>query len=229
MSMWEPFTAQARDAMVEAQKVAEQHGDSLISQHHIFIAISDAPDVAQIFAAMGVDRDRIQKAGKTALGEEGVAVTKEMTFTSEAKRMIEFAFDNARKLDNSFIGAEHLALGYIDLGRKDTQIISDLEIDPEQFRALLVASLEKKPKHSAGAPPRAQSKHSLEDCFSWVGRRKFGALLPEAMWDALSGAAAEKDVGAAIAYAFLIAHQNGWSAEQTASHVLEAAKRRFQN
>lgn len=227
MSMWEPFTAQARDAMVQAQHVAERHGDSFISHHHILIAIADAPDVAQVFAAMGIGRDRIQEAGAKILGEEGGAPAKEMTFTSEAKRMIELAFDNARKLDNNFIGCEHLALGYVDLGPKYSQMIAALEIDAQKLRESMIASLEKKPKHREGAPPRAQSKHSLEECFTWLGGRNVADMRPDALWEAMLGAAAEKNLGAVLAYGFVIARLNGWQADETAQHILEAAKRRF--
>lgn len=229
MSMWEPFTEPGRRSIVRAQELAQEYGDAFIGHHHIFVALADDADVAEALSALGADRHRVAEAAENVLGEKSFTPVQEMVFTSEAKRMIELAFDNARKLNNNFIGPEHLALGYIALGPKYAQVIATLKIDADELHDLLVASLDKKPKHPERTASIAQSKHSLEDCFAWLGHRKVADLRPEALWDAVTGAAAEKNLGAALAYGFVLARLNGWSAGQTAQHILDEATKRFDN
>ncbi|GAC1571203.1 MAG: hypothetical protein NVS3B7_01000 [Candidatus Elarobacter sp.] len=107
MSMWEPFTEPARRAIVRAQQVAQMFGSPSIGTQHIIFALAENDDEVGRLLATAVDRTAIREL----LGGVSIAPTLEMVFSPGAKRTIELAFENARRLDHPYIGTMHLALG----------------------------------------------------------------------------------------------------------------------
>ena len=109
MSMWEPFSAPARRAVVRSQEVAQMFGAHFIGTEHMMFALAEADDPVGAALANAVDRDAIRRQ----LGEVSQAPVVEMVFTPGAKRSIELAFENARRLNHNYIGTGHIALGIL--------------------------------------------------------------------------------------------------------------------
>lgn len=130
MSLWEPFTGSARHAISRAQGVAQMFASHYIGTEHIAFALAeDDGEVGRIMAT-AIDRDAI----RTLLGGALTAPSAEMVFTPGAKRTIELAFENARRLDHSYIALAHLALGV--LGSDDCPPLVD-GADVKALRASL--------------------------------------------------------------------------------------------
>ncbi|HYW52696.1 MAG TPA: Clp protease N-terminal domain-containing protein [Dongiaceae bacterium] len=108
--MWEPFTEGSRRAVVRAQEVAQMFGNSFIGNEHLAFALAETDDDVGHLLANALDRDAI----RARLGTVRNAPPEEMVFTSGAKRTIEMAFENARRLNHNYIGSGHLALGMLD-------------------------------------------------------------------------------------------------------------------
>ncbi len=107
--MWEPFTVASRHAIVRAQEVAQMFGSPYIGVEHITFALAEGDDdVGRLFAT-SIDRDAIRER----LGAAGAMPNPHMVFTSGAKRTIELAFENARRLNHNYIGLAHVALGLL--------------------------------------------------------------------------------------------------------------------
>lgn len=109
MSMWEPFTSSARQAIFRAQEVAQMFASHFIGTEHIAFALAEGDDEVGRIMATAFDRDAIREL----LGGAQSPPSSEMVFTSGAKRTIELAFENARRLEHRYIGAAHLALGVL--------------------------------------------------------------------------------------------------------------------
>lgn len=216
MSMWAPFTEEARQSMVRAQEIAQQHRDAFISHHHLFVAIADDGEVARALSALGVDPERVRNATAQTLGEEAFTPVQEMVFTPEAKRMIELAFENARKLGNNFIAPEHLALAYVGLKEKHTQILTALEIDAEAFRKLLIASLNEKPKHFVESPSRG--KVTFEGVYRKAGNFE-GRRTSADLWHLVQSAAEQKDLAGVFTHALSIAVRESIAPDELLSHI----------
>jgi hypothetical protein len=107
--MWEPFTEDARQAIVRAQAVAQMFGSSTIGTEHLAFALDEGGDATATALAQSLDREAI----KQRLGVTRGAPSTEMVFSVSAKRAIESAFENARRLKHNFIGTPHLALGML--------------------------------------------------------------------------------------------------------------------
>ena len=109
MSLWEPFTGPARRAVVRAHQVAQMFGSPHIGVEHVAFALAEGDDAVANVLATAIDRDAIRER----LGIAGAMPKPDMVFTKGAKRTIELAFENARRLGHDFIGVPHLALGLL--------------------------------------------------------------------------------------------------------------------
>lgn len=226
MSMWEPFSDAARRSIVEAHQVAERFASPVISQEHLFVGIADAGEspAAQALASLGVSGERVDDAAGRVLksGEGGKG---EMAFTGDAKRVIERAFDEARRLQHRYIGAEHLLLGYLrEYGRK-SELMRELGLQPDVLKAKVLECIPQ------AVEPQTQtittSNQGLDDCYALLGGDNVPDLGVEAAWDALRNATAEKNLGAVLAYGFLIGRRSGLSASETAKQIIDEVMRRF--
>ncbi len=142
--MWEPFTEDARQAIVRAQAVAQMFGSSTIGTEHLAFALDEGGDATATALAQSLDREAI----KQRLGVARGAPSTEMAFAVSAKRAIEYAFENARRLGHHFIGPPHLALGM--LATDDPPPLVE-GVDPVMLRARLDAVAQSTPAPSAPA------------------------------------------------------------------------------
>ncbi len=109
--MWEPFSASARHAVVRAQQIAQMFGSSSIETQHVAFALAEGDDDVGHLLANALDRGAIRERLGVARG----APQTEMVFSADAKRIIEAAFAEARKLNHDFIASAHMALAVLDL------------------------------------------------------------------------------------------------------------------
>jgi ATP-dependent Clp protease ATP-binding subunit ClpA len=137
VSMWEPFSQSARRAVVRSQEVAQMFGAQFIGTQHMMFALAEADDAVGAALATAVDRDEIRRQ----LGEVSQVPSTEMVFAAGAKRSIELAFENARRLNHNHIGTAHIALGI--LGAEPPPLL------PGHDAATLRAALDQAATHDA--------------------------------------------------------------------------------
>jgi ATP-dependent Clp protease ATP-binding subunit ClpC len=144
MSLWEPFTEPARHAIVRAQQVAQMFASTYIGTEHIAFALAEGDDELGRLLTNAVDRERLREL----LGGARGFPKAEMVFTPGAKRTIELAFENARRLGPDYISASHLALGIL---ASDDGIPLRPDTNVERLRAELetVAGTERDRKDAA--------------------------------------------------------------------------------
>jgi ATP-dependent Clp protease ATP-binding subunit ClpC len=89
----------------------------------------------------------------------------EMQLTSRAKRVIDLAYDEARQLNNNYIGTEHLLLGLIREGEGlAARVLHKLGVDIERARRE-VMNLQEHEGHSAPASRPQRSRTPTLDEF----------------------------------------------------------------
>jgi len=110
MSMWEPFSEPGRSLIVSAQQIAKKAGHGYIGTEHILCALvrSDS-EVGRLMA------DAVDRAAIEANCTNGGGAVQEMVFSGGAKRVIAKAFENARGINDTYIGTKHIALGILDV------------------------------------------------------------------------------------------------------------------
>ena len=116
--MWQRFTERARKVVFYAQEEARKFGEGYVSTEHLLLGLVREQDsvAARVLERMGVSLPRIRAEVEKQLPRGDSRTSQDMTLTPRAKRVIDLAYDEARNLNNNYIGTEHLLLGLIREG-----------------------------------------------------------------------------------------------------------------
>jgi ATP-dependent Clp protease ATP-binding subunit ClpA len=118
MGRFDKFSVRARRVMESAQQEAQRFQHSYIGTEHILLGLvrENKGIAAHVLLNLGVDRDKVRSAVESIIGRGDRIVVGEIGLTPRAKRMIELAVDEARRMNHSYIGTEHLLLGLVREG-----------------------------------------------------------------------------------------------------------------
>jgi len=125
---FERFSEGARKALSRAQVEANRLGHGYIDTEHILLGIvaDESGIAAKVLNSLGASLNKIQAAIEFVAGKGAKQTTSgEISLAPRAKRVIELAVDEARRLNSNYIGSEHLLLGL--LGGKEGVACSVLE------------------------------------------------------------------------------------------------------
>ena len=126
-SGFERFSEGARRVLTKAQEEAKRLGHSYIDTEHILLGIvdEDAGVASKVLSNLGVPLTKVRAAVEFVVGKGERRTTGEISLSPRAKRAIEIAVDEARRLNSTYIGSEHLLLGL--LGGKEGVACNVLE------------------------------------------------------------------------------------------------------
>ncbi len=114
--MFEKFTERGRKVIVYAREEAERLQNDYLGTEHILLGTlreEDGIPVA-VLRKMGIDIDQIRIEVERNLPSGGNTLTfGDIPFTPRAKKVLEYAVEEARLLGHNYIGSEHLLLGLI--------------------------------------------------------------------------------------------------------------------
>jgi len=159
--MFERFTDRARKVMALANQEAQRFNHDYIGTEHILLGlVKEGSGVgANVLKNLGVDlrkvRLEVEKLVKS--GPEMVTMGK-LPQTPRAKRVIEYAIEEARNLNHNYVGTEHLLLGLLrEQDGVAAQVLMNLGLKLEDVREevlnLLGAGVEPEENSIAGGPP----------------------------------------------------------------------------
>ncbi len=161
--MWQRFTERARTTIFYAQEEAGKLGENYVSTEHLLLGLVREGDsvAARILHRIGISRDRIRVEIKRQVAGGEARSGEDMQLTPRAKRVIDLAYDEARMLDNNYIGTEHLLLGLIRegegvAGKVLTMLGADMERTRKEVVILQEGTKEGKPSRTASSPSTAQ-------------------------------------------------------------------------
>ncbi len=135
--MWQRFTERARRVVFFAQEEAGRLGENYVSTEHLLLGLVRENDsvAARILDRMGVSLGRIRSEIERQVTRGDGRLGNEMQLTPRAKRVIDLAYDEARNLNNNYIGTEHLLLGLIREGEGLAgRVLQKLGVDLERTR-----------------------------------------------------------------------------------------------
>ncbi len=126
-SGFERFSEGARRVLTKAQEEAKRLGHGYIDTEHILLGIVDEEGgvAGKVLTNLGVPLAKVRAAVEFVVGKGERRTTGEISLAPRAKRAIEIAVDEARRLNSSYIGSEHLLLGL--LGGKEGVACNVLE------------------------------------------------------------------------------------------------------
>ena len=112
------FTERARKVLNLAQEEAQRLNHNYIGTEHLLLGLVREGEgvAAKVLINLGVDLEGVRQAIEAIIGRGDRVVLGEVGLTPRAKKVIEFAVDEARLLNHHYIGTEHLLLGLIRQG-----------------------------------------------------------------------------------------------------------------
>ena len=135
--MWQRFTERARRVIFFAQEEAGRLGENFVTTEHLLLGLVRENDsvAARILERMGVSLNRVRSEVERQVTRGDGRLGQDMQLTPRAKRVIDLAYDEARQLNNNYIGTEHLLLGLIREGEGlAARILAKLGVDIERTR-----------------------------------------------------------------------------------------------
>jgi ATP-dependent Clp protease ATP-binding subunit ClpA len=169
--MFERFTDRARKVMALANQEAQRFNHEYIGTEHILLGlVKEGSGVgANVLKNLDVDlrkvRLEVEKLVKS--GPDMVTMGK-LPQTPRAKKVIEYAIEEARNLNHNYVGTEHLLLGLLrEHDGVAAQVLMNLGLKLEEVREevlnLLGAGVESE-------EPQAQEKEQSRP--AWRSRRR---------------------------------------------------------
>ena len=117
-SRFEKFSEEARRVLSLAQEEAQRFNHNYIGTEHVLLGVVRESDgsAAKVLAGLGVELNKVRSAVEFIIGRGERSVGGEIGLTPRAKKVIELAVDEARRLSHNYIGTEHLLIGLMREG-----------------------------------------------------------------------------------------------------------------
>ena len=152
---FDKFTERARRVLTLAQEEAQRFNHNYIGTEHLLLGLVREGDgvAAKVLSNLGVELNKVRSAVEFIIGRGDRATTGEIGLTPRAKRVIELAVDEARRLNHSYIGTEHLLLGLVREGEGIAAgVLESLGVNLERVRGETTRILaQAQPQGAAGS------------------------------------------------------------------------------
>jgi ATP-dependent Clp protease ATP-binding subunit ClpA len=145
------FTERARKVLSLAQEESQRFKHNYIGTEHLLLGLVRENEgvAARVLSILGVDLNKVRNAVEAIIGRGDRIVLGEIGLTPRAKKVIELAVDEARRLNHHYIGTEHLLLGLVREGEGiAANVLESLEVNLEKARAETLRALSEKSKES---------------------------------------------------------------------------------
>ncbi len=133
------FTERVRKVLSMARQEAIRLQHDYVGTEHILLGLIREGEgvAAHVLGNLSVDLDRIHERVEESVrkGKATIALG-ELPYTSPAKKVLEFAMAEARELNHSYVGTEHLLLGLLRESKGiAAQVLNSLGVTIEEARA----------------------------------------------------------------------------------------------
>ncbi len=160
---FDKFTERARRVLTLAQEEAQRFNHNYIGTEHLLLGLVREGDgvAAKVLSNLGVELGKVRSAVEFIIGRGDRAVLGEIGLTPRAKKVIELAVDEARRLNHHYIGTEHLLLGLVREGEGIAAgVLESLGVNLERVRAETTRILSQSGPATAGAGAGSSSSSS---------------------------------------------------------------------
>jgi len=141
---FDKFTERARRVLSLAQEEAQRFQHNYIGTEHLLLGLVREGEgvAAKVLNNLGVDLNKVRSTVEFIIGQGDRIVLGEIGLTPRAKKVIELAVDEARRLNHSYIGTEHLLLGLVREGEGIASgVLESLGVNLEKVRTQTIMML----------------------------------------------------------------------------------------
>ncbi|HWH24142.1 MAG TPA: ATP-dependent Clp protease ATP-binding subunit [Candidatus Limnocylindria bacterium] len=159
MDRFDKFTDRARKVLTLAQDEAQRFNHNYIGTEHLLLGLVREGEgvAARVLENMNVELAKVRTAVEFIIGRGDRPVVGEVGLTPRAKRVIELAIDEARRLGHNYIGTEHLLLGLVREGEGIAAgVLESLGVNLDKVRHEVIRVL----SQSTSAGPSTETKRA---------------------------------------------------------------------
>jgi len=144
--MFSRFTERAMRAMVVAQEEAHKFNSSYVGTEHILLGILKVDQnenvILDVFDEMDMDATLLIEEVEDKIIEESHRNFATFSFTPQAKRVLRYAWDEARSIGHGSVNIEHIFLALIkEKEGVGARILQENNITASEFKAKLLSKL----------------------------------------------------------------------------------------
>jgi ATP-dependent Clp protease ATP-binding subunit ClpC len=153
---FDKFTERARKVLSLAQEEAQRFQHNYIGTEHLLLGLVREGEgvAAKVLNNLGVELERVRSAVEFIIGRGDRIVLGEVGLTPRAKKVIELAVDEARRLNHHYIGTEHLLLGLVREGEGIAAgVLESLGVNLEKVRRATLEVLSGSSSVGRATPP----------------------------------------------------------------------------
>ena len=152
-SRFEKFSERARRVLSLAQEEAQRFNHNYIGTEHILLGLVRETDgvAARVLNSLNVELPKVRSAVEFIIGRGERPSPGDMGLTPRAKKVIELAVDEARRLSHHYIGTEHILIGIMREGEGVAAgVLESLGVTLEKSRAETTRILNQSVSQSQG-------------------------------------------------------------------------------
>ncbi|WP_018963171.1 ATP-dependent Clp protease ATP-binding subunit [Coprothermobacter platensis] len=154
------FSEEARKALKDAQEEARRLNSSFVGREHIVLALLNEDTRAySIIDSIGADPDAI----RSAIEDIPMPMASSLQYpelSSEARRLLDTASEEARKLAHSYVGTEHLLMAILKEPSRVSSILNENGVFYDDVRRKVMEMGEQEPEE------KGKTKTPVLDKFS---------------------------------------------------------------
>ncbi|MGI8843513.1 MAG: ATP-dependent Clp protease ATP-binding subunit [Gemmatimonadaceae bacterium] len=162
------FTERVRKVLAMAREEAARLHHEYVGTEHILLGLIREGEgvAAAVLQNLSIDLDEIQQKIEEQVkkGKATQATGPDLPYTSRAKKVLELAMSEARELNHSYVGTEHLLLGLL---REEkgiaAQVLTDIGVNLETARTETLRLLgTEMPQPGASSQPGSQPTPAVQ-------------------------------------------------------------------
>lgn len=141
---FERFGDDARRVLSFAQEEARNFNHNYIGTEHLLLGLVREEEslAGRVLASMGVQLSKVRSAVTFIVGRGQGEVMGDPGLTPRAKKVIELAMDEARRLSSHYIGPEHLLLGLVREGEGIAAgVLESLSVSQDKVRRQVMTAI----------------------------------------------------------------------------------------
>ena len=179
--MMNNFTSRAQQVLVLARKEAERFKHNYVGTEHLLLGLIKLGQgvAVNVLQKMGLDLERVRmEVEKHVDSHPETNMIGNIPYTPRVKKVLALAGKEAKALNHSFVGTEHILLGLLREGEGvAARVLKRLEVDPARTRNEILKELDPNftPPESEAESPQEGSKKDVKT----PALRAFGRDLTE--------------------------------------------------
>jgi len=131
------FTERAQKVIAYAQEEARRLNHNVVGTEHLLLGLIREGEgvAARALMNLGVDLQKVREQVENLIGVGPFAIQGPIGYTPRAKRVLELALDESRRLKHNYVGTEHILLGLIREGEGvAAQVLANLGVSLDRAR-----------------------------------------------------------------------------------------------